>query len=363
MRIGIDARELCGRPTGVGRYLTGLLTQWSIDPRARQHEFVLYAPDSLSTPLDSRRFTPRAVPGPPGTWWEQVRLPAAMRGDHLDAFFAPGYTAPLLVRVPVVAAIHDVSFVAHPEWFSAREGLRRRTLTRRTAAAARTIVTISDFTRQELIERLGVPASRVRVVPPGIDRPAVPEARDRAARVLYVGSIFNRRRVPDLIRAFGPIARAHAHATLEIVGDNRTYPRQDIRLVLEREGLGAQVRWHEYVSDADLAVFYGSARAFAFLSEYEGLGLTPLEALAVGVPGVLLETAVAREACGDAALYVPRDDLAATSRAIQQLLFDEDVRGRLLAAAPQALARYDWPRAARETLAAIEQAAVVARTE
>ncbi len=110
------------------------------------------------------------------------------------------------------------------------------------------------------------------------------------------------------------------------------------------------------MSDEQLAGMYADARAFAFLSEYEGLGLTPLEALAAGVPPLLLETAIARESCGAAALYVPVHDLAATTRALDSLLFDEGTRQRILSAAPAELARYSWPTAGRETLAVLERA-------
>ena len=173
---------------------------------------------------------------------------------------------------------------------------------------------------------------------------------------MFAGSIFNRRNVPHLIRAFGPIARRHPDATLEIVGDNRSYPHQDLNSVIAIEGLEGRVRWRPWVSDDELGTLYGSARAFAFLSEYEGLGLTPLEALAAGVPPVLLDTPVAHESCGDAALYVPLNDLDATTRALETLLFDQVARGRLLDAATAVLERYNWPRAARETLSVIERA-------
>ena len=102
---------------------------------------------------------------------------------------------------------------------------------------------------------------------------------------------------------------------------------------------------------------YAAARAFAFLSEYEGLGLTPLEALAAGVPPVLVDTQVARESCGEAALYVPRGDIVATAAALERAMFDEAARAKILAAAPAALAKFGWPRAARETLAVLESAA------
>jgi len=358
MRIGIDARELCGHATGVGRYLGGLLREWSNDARARVHEFVLYAPESIALPLDARRFPLRTIAGSGGTWWEQVQVPHAVTSDHLDVWFAPAYTAPLRLNARTVVAIHDLSFVAHPEWFRLREGARRRLLTGQAASRAATVITISEFSKRELVEHLGVPAQKIHVIPPGISvsspspQPPVPSPY----RVLYVGSIFNRRHVIDLIRAFAPIARRRPDASLDIVGDDRTYPHEDLRAAIVAEQLGTHVRWHKYVTDEQLAALYAGARAFAFLSEYEGLGLTPLEALAAGIPPVLLDTEVARESCGDAAVYVAARDLPATTRALESMLFDDAMRQRILAAAPAALSKYSWTRAARETLAVIEAA-------
>jgi glycosyltransferase involved in cell wall biosynthesis len=360
VRIGIDARELCGQPTGVGRYLAGLLEQWSQSDRAAAHEFVLYAPGPLTMPLDPRRFVTRRIPGPAGTWWEQYRLPAAIRGDHLDVFFAPGYTAPLRLPVPLAVAIHDVSFAAHPEWFTAREGWRRRFLSRRAAATAAAVITISEFSRGELVERLGADPARVHVIPPGITAPVI-DRRDHAGtlepRVLYVGSIFNRRRLPDLIRAFSTVVQRHPEAALDLVGDNRTWPRLDLEGAIAKDGVKGRVHWRQYVSEAELASLYGRARAFAFLSEYEGLGLTPLEALAAGVPPLLLDTPVARESCGAAALYASMGDIPGIATALERLLFDADTRHRLLSVAPAVLARYDWADAARRTLDVLETAA------
>ncbi len=358
MRIGIDARELCGRATGAGRYLHGLLRHWNADESTRRHEFVLYAPEPLTVPFDERRFPTRIVRGVPNTWWEQVRLPPIAARDHLDVFFSPAYTSPLGTRIPLVTAIHDVSFAAHPEWFSAREGLRRRTITRRAAMQSRAVVTISEFSRREIVEHLGVPESRVHVIPPGIEPPGRPPGgTDRRPHVLYVGSIFNRRRVPDLIRAFEAVARSYPEAGLDIVGDDRTYPPQNPDEAIARSGLNGRATWRKFVSDDDLGRLYWSARAFAFLSEYEGLGLTPLEALAAGVPPVLLDTAVARESCGDAALYTARGDIAGVTEALEHLLFDDSVRTRLLEIAPTVLSKYAWPRAARETMALLERSA------
>jgi glycosyltransferase involved in cell wall biosynthesis len=356
MRIGIDARELCGHATGVGRYLRGLIDEWSRD-RRHEHEFVLYAHAPLDLPLDARRFATRLVAGSGGTFWEQWTLPRAAAADHLDVLFSPAYTAPIAIHLPTVVAIHDVSFAAHPEWFRVREGIRRRAIARRAAAKARAVITISEFSRHEIVERLGVGDARLHVIPPGVRAPAAADRPRTEPRVLFAGSIFNRRRVPELIRAFAMLARTRPDASLDLVGENRSYPREDIRGAIAATGAATRIRWHEYASDALLTELYAAARVFAFLSEYEGLGLTPLEALAAGVPSVLLDTPVARESCGETAVYVQPADLAGTTRALEQVLFDEPLRRRLLAGAPAVLARYDWPRAAAATLAVLEEAA------
>src|SRR4051794_39861097 len=80
VRIGIDAREICGHATGAGRYLGGLPGEWPAAGRAL-HELILYPPAPLDPAFDSSRFTVRVVPGTPGTWWEQVHLRAAATAD------------------------------------------------------------------------------------------------------------------------------------------------------------------------------------------------------------------------------------------------------------------------------------------
>jgi glycosyltransferase involved in cell wall biosynthesis len=354
MRVGIDARELAGQVTGVGRYLDGLLAEWASSGAASRHHFVLYAPSKL--PEQYSTFDVRVLQGTSGTWWQQTALATAIRRDAPDAFFAPQYTAPLMITAPTVVVLHDVSFAAHPEWFRIREGLRLRTLARLSAASAREVITVSEFSRREIVEHLRVEPQRIHVIPQGIPhRATAPPALPSSARLLYVGSIFNRRHVLDLIRAFAEVARAHADASLDLVGDNRSYPYEDITAAIAREQLGERIRWHRYASDAQLADLYSHARAFAFFSEYEGLGMTPLEALAAGVPPVLYDTSVARETCGDAARYVAPGNHRAAVHAIETLLYDDTARATLLLERETTLARYSWPRAAGDTLNVIER--------
>lgn len=372
MRIGIDARELCGRPTGVGRHLRGLLGQWSTlatgSAGDARHTVMLYVPSAPATPLPPGA-TLRLVAGNGGTFWEQFQLLRAARADNLDVFFAPGYSAPVALHQPTVVLVHDLSFETHPEWFRWREGTRRRLLTRKSAERASLVLTVSEFSRREIVSRFALPETRVRCVYPGVECPGsatgsdpVPQigmgsdARNREPLVLYAGSLFNRRRLPDLIRAFKLVAVRVPGARLEIVGDNRTYPHQDLGAIATNEGLARRITIRSYVPEAELGGLYRRASAFAFLSEYEGFGHPPLEALACGVPGVLLDTEVARETCGDAALYVKRSDLQGTAAALTSLLVDPGARQRILSRAPVVLARYSWRDAARKTFETLEAA-------
>ena len=360
MLIGIDAREICGRPTGAGRYLNALLSEWAEVPAARNHQFVLFAPEAPHA-VPPPQFELQLVPGNGGTLWEQGALARAVNRARPAVFFAPAYSAPLRISSPVVLAMHDVSFAAHPEWFRWRERVRRNWFARRCARNARVVLTLSDHSRQEIVTRLGVSSRRIRVIPPGVRLPTASapseKAPSREALILFVGSIFNRRHLPDLIRAFAQIASKRPDVRLAIVGENRTHPHQDLNALVSDLELHPRVHIRSYEPDHVIAELYRRAGVFAFLSEYEGFGLPPLEALASGIPVVLTDTPVAREVFADAACYVPRGDIDEAARALHQLLFDSTSRADLLARASAVLRRYSWHQAARNTLAALEEAA------
>jgi glycosyltransferase involved in cell wall biosynthesis len=347
MRIAIDARELHGKPTGVGRFLRELLAAWATMPEAQAHEFVPLTPEGSSSAG--------------GTLWEQMVLPALARDAGADVLFAPAYSGPILPPMPMVLAIHDVSYAAHPEWFSWREGARRRTTVQLAARAAARIITISHFSKREIVAHLGIEDSKIAVVYPGV----TPLVRDtsNAGRprqsVLFVGSIFNRRHVPELIEGFARLARSNPDVRLDIVGENRTSPHVKVDSIVRATGVGDRIHLRSYVPDDELRVLYAASSAFTFLSEYEGFGLTPLEALAAGLPVLLLDTAVAREVCADAARYVPSADPALVEEGLRALLFDAAERERILDAATRVLARYSWTDCAARVLRVLVEAAAL----
>jgi glycosyltransferase involved in cell wall biosynthesis len=351
VRIAIDSRELVGRPTGVGRYLSELLTAWADLPGAGAHEFILCAPERVEqTRYKSLHLSSLVSPGS-GTLWEQRVLPKLVTASGSDVLFSPAYTCPLWGTPPTALVIHDVSFAAHPEWFAWREGVRRRTLTWLSARRATRVITESDFSKREIVRCLGIDPSRIEVIYLGAS--ALHQAGAGPSRrplVLFVGSLFNRRHIPELIDGFCRLAARMPDARLEIVGDNRTNPRIDVDQLIAASGVSDRIHWRSYIPDADLAALYASASAFAFLSDYEGFGLTPLEAMAAGIPNVVLDTPIAREIYGPAAEYLERPDPDLIARALERVLLPGEVRTRLIEAGAQQVQRYSWRECAQRTL-------------
>ncbi len=364
MHIGIDARELVGRRTGVGRYLAALCAAWQRLPSDAPFEFTLYAqldgrsPALLGPPFENEpagRFSYQAVPGNAGALWEQTQLATAINQSPPDVLFAPAYTAPLFTRVPTVLTIHDVSWEAHPEWFTWREGLRRRWLTRHCARHVERVIAVSNFTRDEIVTHLSVPPARISVIWSGIQHPPPSPGLTREPIVLFVGSLFNRRHVPELIAAFARVVVHNPAARLVLVGENRTHPREDPERLASTLGIRSRVSIRQYIDETELSALYARAMVFVFLSEYEGFGFPPLEAMAAGVPSIVGDTPVARELYGDAAVRVDVRDVDAITNAIIELLNSPSARRARLDVAAERLPHFTWTRAASQTLTILEQ--------
>jgi glycosyltransferase involved in cell wall biosynthesis len=364
--VGIDARELARRPTGTGRYLRNLLRHW----REGGDRLVCYfnGPPALDPVLDHTAVRKRPVGDgvARGIVWQEAQLPKAVREDGLDVFFSPAYSCPLSLDVPRVTTVHDLSFFAHPQDFTFADALRRRVLVGLSLRASRAVTVVSDFTRRELLRFFPALGARVVHVPHGSDdelppHPPRAEARERLGIhgpfVITVGTILNRRCVPELLRAAARLLRRHPGLVLDVVGDNRTHPPLDLRRLVVELGLDAHVRLSGFVEDAGLALRYAAADAAVFLSEYEGFGLPALEAAARGLPTVVSHAPALGEIFLDTALLVDPRDENGIAAALDRVLSDEALRARLVAAGRALAARHAWTDTARRIRDVLREAA------
>jgi glycosyltransferase involved in cell wall biosynthesis len=377
MRIGIDARSLERRRTGVARYLLNLLRVWGMEHR--RHEYVLYFEHArpLDLLLDGERFTMRLPARLPlrkqnvrELIWQQTVLPLAARHDRVDLLFSPAYTMPALFGGSAAVAIHDVSYEANGAWSRLPQRWKLRALSRRAARKARAILTDSEFSKGELLTHYAVPPARVHAIPLAADD-FFRQARDRQPRrittaalgieggyLLFVGSMFPRRRIPTLLEAFELASRSGGPASLVLVGADclrgSLHLSGALAAVNQRLHRRAAIHLPE-VDDLELRDLYRSATAFVFLSDYEGFGLPLLEAMACGTPVISARTSAIPEVVGGAALLVnDPSDADEVSRAMVAISTDADLRAEMVERGLNRASAFTWRRCAAETMRVLE---------
>lgn len=370
MKLGVDARVLVHRPTGVARYLSGLMEQWPQLKHATDKliYYVDRAPDQPLRPEpDELRVVRTRVPGGDPVW-RQWGLARAIRRQSPEVLFCPFYSAPLWSTVPTVVTVHDVSFASHPEWFKLKSRLAFA-LAGPSARRAQRVLTVSHFSAKEIVEYLKVPASRVSVIPPGISPlMAQPPGADEIAAMrawlrwdgpyfLHLGAVHRRRHVDALVRAFARLAPRRRDLGLVVTGPT-IQPAPDLSQLIEAEfRLKNQVLRREWVPEEHLRALVAGATALVYLSSYEGFGLPCLEAMAAGTPVIAMPVASLPEVLGDAALWVASHEPEKVARAMETVLHDNSAQRQLSAAGRSRAALFDWRVSAERTFDLLREVA------
>jgi len=357
-RIALDLRMLVEPPDGISRYSLELLRRL---PALMPDDEIL----AVGRPVGVRGHVADARVLTSSTTSislaEQLELPWLLRQGRVDLFHATLFVAPILGTRPYVLTLHDMNYLELPNLYGRHRQLYFQTAVRLFAWRARAIVTVSEFSRREIVRHLGIDPGRIEVVPNGIDdrfRPMSEEAiravRERLGLpqeyLLYVGSYAPHKNVPFLLRAFAQVKDA---PPLVLCGREPEL----IRAEVARLGLQTRVFVIPGQGDDALPALYSGAVAFVFPSLYEGFGLPPLEAMACGTPTIVSDAASLPEVTGAAALTFPVDDEAALSARIREVLGSSELRGRLSKAGRARAAQFRWETCA-ERMASIYRRAL-----
>ncbi len=216
---------------------------------------------------------------------------------------------------------------------------------RRAAAESDAIIAVSEFTARQVEELLGVERRRIHVVHHGADHVPSAPAVPRENIVLHVGAVQKRKNIARLVEAF---ERAPAGWKLALAG-SQGFGAAEILARISASPRRQDIQVLGYVSAPDLAQWYARARVFAFLSLDEGFGMPVLEAMAAGVPVIAARRAALPEVCGDAALLVDPEDVAAIAAALELLMRDEEAAQRLVHAGLRREQEFRWAKAATQT--------------
>ena len=282
-----------------------------------------------------------------GHAWEQLKLPVLARRAGADVLFNPANLAPLGFPGNVIV-VHDAAALRHPEWYSPAYAAWQARIGPALARRALHVVTVSEFSRGELMDLLGLAEDRVSVVAGGVDErfaAAEPAVRSRPY-VLCVASHTARKN----LGALGPAAAALHREGLELVVVGGHRPQFAAEAGLDGLTLlGA-------VGDGELPGLYAGAEAFVLPSRYEGFGLPVLEAMAAGTPVVAADTTALPETAGGAARLVAPEPEALRA-ALMDLLGDAAERTRLSCLGRERAAGFTWDRTAREVDAVLSDSA------
>ncbi len=249
-------------------------------------------------------------------------------------------------RFPVrVATFHDL-FVFTAEYSTPGFRQRFQKQAREAAARADLILCVSRFTAGQVEEILAVPAARLRIAPHGV-RLSEPEAGgQREPLILHVGAVQRRKNLVRLVAAF---ERAAPQPWRLVLAGGAGYGSEEVQERIRQSPAAERIAWTGWLPDEEVERLYRRASVFAFPSLDEGFGIPVLEAMAHGVPVLSSTRGALPEVCGDAALLVDplRDDEIA--QALEALVRDEPLRGRLAQAGRARAAQFPWERTVEET--------------
>ncbi|MFH1039354.1 MAG: glycosyltransferase family 1 protein [PVC group bacterium] len=375
LRIGIDARWIFPRISGVGRVTEKLIHHLGKIDR-RNHYFLFFSDPGVMDRYARRweRYPNlQSVPVPWGIFSlaGQIRIPSLIRKLGLDVFHSTNYFLPLFISgTRTVSTIHDLIPLKFPHFTPRAKKTRfhwifRRVLIRCARRSDR-IIAVSNHTRDDLTADLGVEGERIAVVYNGIDEQYRPLPEAESIRfcaeklgsadpfLLYVGRFDPYKNVPGLIRAFAAFCRTRSdRPRLVLAGPpDPRYP--EARETVSSLGLGPRVTFLDGVDEEDLIPLYNGARILVLPSFYEGFGLPPLEAMACGTPVISSNRGSLPEIVGGAALLIDPGRDQEIAGAIEKLWDSEPLREELRKKGLARAREFSWEKTARETLAVYE---------
>src|SRR3990167_1008301 len=364
MNIGIDLYEAnVNQRVGIGQFAHHVISELY---RLEKHNFILFSPRDPLPDLPKARTNWRYVVGKPGSFWTVRQLPGLIKKENVDVFFSPTHYLPWFTSVPKVMAIMDVSYLRYPELFQARDLLQLKLMTNYSVQRARKILTISEFSKQEIIEHYKYPKDNIEVTYPGINR----KIKDKIITLddnyqnkilkthgidrrylLFVGTLQPRKNLERLIAAF---ERLKSEVQLIIVGKKGWLWKPIIKRI-QKSPKRERIKLLDFVSEEELFCLYNAADCFVLPSLYEGFGIPVVEAMFMGCPVVVSNTSSLPEIAGDAGIYVNPQEVSSIATGITNALqLKPTERRNLIQKGYRQAAQFSWETCARKTLSVLE---------
>jgi glycosyltransferase involved in cell wall biosynthesis len=367
--IGFDATPFEVRQrSGVSRYTSELLQALLAD-RSNGYRYTLLSSRTLNGNAPPGDFAHNQLHFPNRSVWMQAVLPMELWRMQPSLCHFTNMIAPLRLPCPYVLTVHDLSLLLHAETQPTKSLIAVRPILARAAHKAAVIIAVSHAIQQEIVDTLGLPSQRVRVIYEAASPAYHPinktnnaeqlnEVRQRydlhTPFVLFVGTVEPRKNLETLLHAFAELRRMGRTEHLVLVGGLGWKYEAALRNIAAL-GLSDCVRLLGYVPDADLPAIYNLARVLAFVSRYEGFGLPILESMACGTPVVTSDRSAMAELGAGAALLVNPTKPGEIAQALHRVLSDDALHAELRDAGLARAAQFSWANAAAQTMGVYEE--------
>ena len=371
--IGLNAHLLSlsqsYRGAGISWYITNLLKNLAqVSPGSFRYTAFL-SDRTLQAPSLKLNFSRLPTQRPIiRILWEQLLQPLVLRRSRVDLLHALAFVAPLAAPCPFVVTVYDLSFLRYPESFRPFNRWYLTRFTTHSVKRARAVIAISESTRQDVINFLGVPAGQVHTIYCGVDetfRP-LPTAAIAAFKarhhlpetfILFLGTLEPRKNVDGLIRAYARWRERDPAAPPLILAGGQGWYYTEIFKLVETLNLTDCIYFPGYISQESLPLWYNAASLFIYPSHFEGFGLPVLEAMACGTPVIASAVSSLPEVTGvdGAACLVDPADLEALAEAMAHLMSRSELRADMSARGLARAAEFRWAKTARETVAVYQK--------
>jgi glycosyltransferase involved in cell wall biosynthesis len=369
-KIGIECENLEGERFGVGHTMAQLLeTITKVPGIQKKYKFVLYfknkipKDDFLKHPVFKKKIL--KIPGIPPSFniFYHILLPFYFLKDRLDFFFFPSYMLPAFFfsKKAIVVLTNDVWWEAHHGSLPFRYKLSYRLFSKWAAVRAKKIMTISEFSKKELMKFYNLPEEKIFVNYWGLSDQFTPleknpenlkrlenikhNLRIKKDFIISVGQAFPRRRTKEAMQTFAKIAEKYPDIQYLVPCTDKNNPpvldelAKKINKKLNREAI---VRT-KYLDREDLIYLFNFAKLLIYVSETEALGLPPAEALKCGVPSVVKDNRLTREIFGNNAFFVKdAENIEDFSEVLEEALTNVQKREEILQNREESLAKLDW---------------------
>lgn len=378
IKIGIDCHSLEGKRTGVGRYLKNILEEFTKIEKVKQN-FLFYLYFKKEIPKDiflkNKIFIKKVIKfpffKPSFTLFFLALIPYYYKKDNLNLFWFPSYMIPITFRGKAIITIHDIVYERYPETVPLRYLIFYKIFSRYGAKISKKIITVSEFSKMEIKKLYKIPSKKIEVTPLGIDKILRKSISKKDALfyirkkykikdkyILYLGQIFTRRKLKEIISAFSKIAYEFKNYQFLIIGKNRTSPYFDIDKYcksLNKKFKRKVFLRKEYADENDILYLYKGADLFIYLSDYEGFGLPPLEAQAVKTPVITSLKPPFKKIIKGGYFIKNNDSIKEISDAIKKILKDKNLRNKMIKTGYKNSLKFNFKTTAEKTFKIIEK--------